>query len=114
MKSDGSLGSLLADILEASKQLNLSKRIRKLLEIVLAYGNYMNKGNRGNAFGFKMSSLNKIQDTKSSIDREVTMLHYLVDMFNKQVRVGALPPNGSGWSYSIGIGFLLRSGTVVP
>lgn len=77
---------LTADILEACKQLQLSKRIRKLLEIVLAFGNYMNKGNRGNAFGFKISSLSKIQDTKSSADREITLLHYLVELFDKQVR----------------------------
>lgn len=29
----------------------------------------MNKGQRGNAYGFKVSSLNKMVDTKSSIDR---------------------------------------------
>lgn len=37
--------------------------------MVLAFGNFMNKGQRGNAYGFKVSSLNKIADTKSSIDR---------------------------------------------
>lgn len=37
--------------------------------MVLALGNYMNKGQRGNAYGFKVSSLNKIGDTKSSIDK---------------------------------------------
>lgn len=29
----------------------------------------MNKGQRGNAYGFRVSSLNKIADTKSSIDK---------------------------------------------
>ena len=77
------------DILEGSKQLYASRKIRKLLEIVLALGNYMNKGNRGNAFGFKISSLNKIQDTKSSQDRDITMLNYLVELFDKQVRLMA-------------------------
>lgn len=46
-----------------------SKRLTQVLEVVLAFGNFMNKGQRGNAFGFKISSLNKIADTKSSIDR---------------------------------------------
>lgn len=46
-----------------------SKALTQLLEVVLAFGNYMNKGQRGNAFGFKVSSLNKLPDTKSSIDR---------------------------------------------
>jgi hypothetical protein len=46
-----------------------SKRLTQTLEVVLAFGNFMNKGQRGNAYGFKVSSLNKIADTKSSIDR---------------------------------------------
>ncbi|KAI2654205.1 Disheveled-associated activator of morphogenesis 1 [Labeo rohita] len=53
---------------KASKEILQSKNLRQLLEVVLAFGNYMNKGQRGNAYGFKVSSLNKIADTKSSID----------------------------------------------
>lgn len=53
----------------ASKEVVQSKALRQLLEVVLAFGNYMNKGQRGNAYGFKLSSLNKIADTKSSIDK---------------------------------------------
>lgn len=60
-----------AAILSASLQVVHSKRMRQILEVVLAFGNFMNKGQRGNAFGFKVSSLNKIADTKSSIDRWV-------------------------------------------
>lgn len=56
-------------ILNASKEVVRSKRLTQVLEVVLAFGNFMNKGQRGNAFGFKISSLNKIADTKSSIDR---------------------------------------------
>ncbi|XP_023780297.1 disheveled-associated activator of morphogenesis 2-like isoform X2 [Cyanistes caeruleus] len=60
-------------ILLASKELIRSKRLRQLLEVVLAFGNYMNKGQRGSAYGFKVSSLNKIVDTKSSIDSLVEL-----------------------------------------
>ncbi|XP_072356273.1 disheveled-associated activator of morphogenesis 2 isoform X1 [Scyliorhinus torazame] len=70
-------------ILLASKELCRSKRLKQLLEVVLAFGNYMNKGQRGNAFGFRISSLNKIGDTKSSIDRNITLLHYLIMIFEK-------------------------------
>ncbi|NXV84117.1 DAAM2 protein, partial [Atlantisia rogersi] len=70
-------------ILLASKELIRSKRLRQLLEVVLAFGNYMNKGQRGSAYGFKVSSLNKIVDTKSSIDRNITLLHYLIMIFEK-------------------------------
>ncbi|NWW26366.1 DAAM2 protein, partial [Falcunculus frontatus] len=70
-------------ILLASKELIRSQRLRQLLEVVLAFGNYMNKGQRGSAYGFKVSSLNKIADTKSSIDRNITLLHYLIMIFEK-------------------------------
>lgn len=53
----------------ASQEVVQSRTLPQLLEVVLAFGNYMNKGQRGNAFGFKLSSLNKIADTKSSIDK---------------------------------------------
>ncbi|KAK2166761.1 hypothetical protein NP493_1306g00020 [Ridgeia piscesae] len=71
-------------VLEASVQLCKSTKLRKVLEIVLAFGNYMNRGQRGNAAGFKVTSLNKIGDTKSSLDRKVTLLHYLVGVLEKQ------------------------------
>ncbi|KAM9315658.1 disheveled-associated activator of morphogenesis 2 isoform 1-T1 [Gastrophryne carolinensis] len=70
-------------LLMACRELTRSKRLKQLLEVVLAFGNYMNKGQRGNAFGFKVSSLNKIIDTKSSIDRNITLLHYLIMIFEK-------------------------------
>ncbi|KAJ8401230.1 hypothetical protein AAFF_G00388120 [Aldrovandia affinis] len=70
-------------ILCASREVIRSKRLTQTLEVVLAFGNFMNKGQRGNAYGFKVSSLNKIADTKSSIDRNITMLHYLIMIFEK-------------------------------
>uniref|UniRef100_A0A1A8PXK7 Dishevelled associated activator of morphogenesis 2 n=1 Tax=Nothobranchius pienaari TaxID=704102 RepID=A0A1A8PXK7_9TELE len=70
-------------ILNASMEVVRSKRLTQVLEVVLAFGNFMNKGQRGNAYGFKVSSLNKIADTKSSIDRSITMLHYLIMIFEK-------------------------------
>uniref|UniRef100_A0A8C8A1R6 Dishevelled associated activator of morphogenesis 2 n=1 Tax=Oryzias sinensis TaxID=183150 RepID=A0A8C8A1R6_9TELE len=70
-------------ILIASMEVVRSKRLTQILEVVLAFGNFMNKGQRGNAYGFRVSSLNKIADTKSSIDRNITMLHYLIMIFEK-------------------------------
>lgn len=68
----------------ASKEVVQSGSLRQLLEVVLAFGNYMNKGQRGNAFGFKVSSLNKIADTKSSIDKNITLLHYMITVLEKK------------------------------
>ncbi|KAK1138195.1 hypothetical protein AOXY_G37967, partial [Acipenser oxyrinchus oxyrinchus] len=68
----------------ASKEVLQSRNFKQLLEVVLAFGNYMNKGQRGNAYGFKVSSLNKIADTKSSIDKNITLLHYLITILEKK------------------------------
>nr|XP_046268384.1 disheveled-associated activator of morphogenesis 1 [Scatophagus argus] len=68
----------------ASREVIKSGALRQLLEVVLAFGNYMNKGQRGNAYGFKVSSLNKIADTKSSIDKNVTLLHYIITVLEKK------------------------------
>lgn len=68
------LNGLLVDCIssalgKASKEVLHSRNLKQLLEVVLAFGNFMNKGQRGNAYGFRVSSLNKIADTKSSIDK---------------------------------------------
>ncbi|NXE76491.1 DAAM1 protein, partial [Cochlearius cochlearius] len=76
--------SLLSAIRAGSKAVLQSSSLQQLLEVVLAFGNYMNKGQRGNAFGFKISSLNKIADTKSSIDKNITLLHYLITIVEKK------------------------------
>ncbi|KAM6954265.1 disheveled-associated activator of morphogenesis 1b isoform 2-T2 [Aplochiton taeniatus] len=69
---------------KASKEVLQSRNLKQFLEVVLAFGNFMNKGQRGNAYGFKMSSLNKIADTKSSIDKNITLLHYLITILEKK------------------------------
>ncbi|KAL3874321.1 hypothetical protein ACJMK2_037352 [Sinanodonta woodiana] len=71
-------------VFEGSKQMCRSRQLKKLLEIVLAYGNYMNRGQRGNARGFTLRSLNNLVDTKSSISKNVTLLHYLVEVLEKK------------------------------
>ncbi|XP_066862254.1 disheveled-associated activator of morphogenesis 2 isoform X3 [Kogia breviceps] len=70
-------------ILLASRELIRSKRLAQMLEVVLAIGNFMNKGQRGSAYGFRVASLNKIADTKSSIDRNISLLHYLIMILEK-------------------------------
>ncbi|XP_036907962.1 disheveled-associated activator of morphogenesis 2 isoform X1 [Sturnira hondurensis] len=70
-------------ILLASQELIRSKRLKRMLEVVLAIGNFMNKGQRGGAYGFRVASLNKIADTKSSIDRNISLLHYLIMILEK-------------------------------
>ncbi|CAB3227807.1 unnamed protein product [Arctia plantaginis] len=73
-------------VLRAARDMTRSRRLRALLEVVLALGNYMNRGARGNASGFRLSSLNKLADTKSSVSRNTTLLHYLVEMLETQFK----------------------------
>lgn len=74
-------------VLEASRQVARSRKLRKLLELVLALGNYVNRGNaRGNAGGFRLASLNRLVDTKSSCSKGTTLLHYLVQILESRFR----------------------------
>jgi len=62
----------------ASNQLANSASFNKLLEIILAFGNYMNSAKRGSAYGFKLETFGRLMDTKSS-DRTSTLLHFIVE-----------------------------------
>ena len=75
------------DLIFACDELVNSKKLKKVLEMVLAFGNFMNRGNRGNAYAFKLSCLNRMVDTKSSTEKEMTLLHYVVKTLESKVRV---------------------------
>jgi hypothetical protein len=55
-----------------------SKKLRRVLEIILAFGNYQNSSKRGPAYGFKLQSLDTLLDTKST-DKRMCLLHYIVE-----------------------------------
>ncbi|KAF8212513.1 hypothetical protein K438DRAFT_1663494 [Mycena galopus ATCC 62051] len=61
---------------EASQALLNAKWFKELLSLILLIGNYMNgTGLKGGAFGFRVSSINKLVDTKSV--NNTTLLHFL-------------------------------------
>lgn len=63
----------------ACEEVKRSEGLRKLLELVLLVGNYMNAGSRNaQTFGFNISFLCKLRDTKS-IDHNMTLLHFLAE-----------------------------------
>ncbi|XP_046450658.1 formin-like protein [Daphnia pulex] len=70
-------------ILSASRSLMASKKLRSFLEIVLAFGNYLNSGKRGPAYGFKLQSLDSLVDAKSG-DRKLCLLHYIIETIHKK------------------------------
>lgn len=67
----------IAAVLNASKSAKQSKKFRSVLEIVLAFGNYLNSSKRGPAYGFKLQSLDTLLDTKST-DKRICLLHYIM------------------------------------
>ncbi|VDD82067.1 unnamed protein product [Mesocestoides corti] len=62
----------------ASFNLKKSEKFKRVLELVLAFGNYMNSCRRGVAYGFRLQSLDVLLETKT-VDRQTTLLHYLVE-----------------------------------
>uniref|UniRef100_A0AAR2IKE1 Formin-like 1a n=1 Tax=Pygocentrus nattereri TaxID=42514 RepID=A0AAR2IKE1_PYGNA len=70
-------------IIAASMSIKSSSKLKKILEIVLAFGNYMNSGKRGAAYGFRLQSLDLLLDTKST-DRKQTLLHFLVNIIQEK------------------------------
>uniref|UniRef100_A0A8C8GGZ3 Diaphanous-related formin 2 n=1 Tax=Oncorhynchus tshawytscha TaxID=74940 RepID=A0A8C8GGZ3_ONCTS len=63
----------------ACEEVKKSDSFSKLLEMVLLVGNYMNAGSRNaQTFGFNISFLCKLRDTKSA-DQNTTLLHFLAE-----------------------------------
>ncbi|XP_051716825.1 protein diaphanous homolog 2 isoform X1 [Ctenopharyngodon idella] len=63
----------------ACEEVKKSEGFSMLLEMVLLVGNYMNSGSRNaQTFGFNISFLCKLRDTKST-DQNTTLLHFLAE-----------------------------------
>ncbi|XP_039975314.1 protein diaphanous homolog 1 isoform X2 [Xiphias gladius] len=70
----------VVSVTAACEEVRESKTFSRLLEIILLVGNYMNTGSRnGKAYGFSISYLCKLRDTKST-DLKQTLLHFLADV----------------------------------
>jgi len=68
----------------AAKEIRTSDKLKKFLEIVLAIGNYLNGSTpRGGAYGFKLDSLFKLADVKTT-DNTMTMMNYIVMLCEKK------------------------------
>ncbi|XP_026682784.1 protein diaphanous, partial [Diaphorina citri] len=69
---------------QACEEVKQSKKLAKILELILLMGNYMNSGSRnGGAFGFEINFLTKLSSTKD-IENKTTLLHYLVDTIEQK------------------------------
>lgn len=70
-------------IIAASMSIKSSTKLKKILEIILAFGNYMNSSKRGAAYGFRLQSLDLLLDTKST-DRKQTLMHFIVNIIQER------------------------------
>ncbi|XP_068117963.1 formin-like protein 1 isoform X2 [Hyperolius riggenbachi] len=70
-------------LIAASMSIKSSEKVKGILELILAFGNYMNSSKRGAAYGFRLQSLDVLLETKST-DRKQTLLHYLVRVINEK------------------------------
>merc|ERR1712023_44945 len=56
----------------------------KFVKIVLALGNFMNgRTARGGAYGFKLSTLTKLSDTKTT-DNKKTLMQWIVEVLDRK------------------------------
>ncbi|XP_056258602.1 formin-like protein 1 isoform X2 [Seriola aureovittata] len=73
----------LNSIIAASMSIKSSTKLKKILEIVLAFGNYMNSSKRGAAYGFRLQSLDLLLETKST-DRSQTLLQFITGIIQEK------------------------------
>jgi len=73
----------ISSVHSASKNTHNAKKFQKILEIILAFGNYMNSSKKGSAYGFRLKSLDSLAITKSS-DKKTTIVNFLVDVVNNK------------------------------
>ncbi|XP_029282034.1 protein diaphanous homolog 3-like isoform X2 [Cottoperca gobio] len=87
LQFDEQVNNLRPDILAvnaACDEVRKSRSFGRLLELVLLLGNYMNAGSRNaQSYGFDLSSLCKLKDTKSA-DQKTTLLHFLAQVSEEE------------------------------
>ncbi|CAB0007521.1 unnamed protein product [Nesidiocoris tenuis] len=68
----------------ACEEVKKSKKLSKILELILMIGNFMNSGSRnGQAFAFEISYLPKLASTKD-LENKRTLMHFLVETIERK------------------------------
>ena len=75
------IGPQLKAVISASMSIRNSDKLKKILEIILAFGNYMNSGKRGSVYGFKLTSLEALVETKSTDKDRVKFVEKILGYF---------------------------------
>ncbi|KAF1806704.1 hypothetical protein FB192DRAFT_1271756 [Mucor lusitanicus] len=78
------LGRNMTNVMDASTNLKDSQSFIDFLNIVLMVGNFLNGTNfQGGAFGIRISSINKLVDTRAT-SNDTTLLHFLCTMIEEK------------------------------
>jgi len=76
--------NLLNNVEKGLKDCNSSEAFQTALKYILEIGNFLNyKTRNGNAKAFKLTSLRKLRDARSTTNNKITLLHFIVDTFDK-------------------------------
>lgn len=68
----------------ACREIEKSKSFKKIVEVILAVGNFINGGTRrGEAYGFRLVSITKLIDTKTT-DNKTNLLQYIAALVKKK------------------------------
>ncbi|VDK87691.1 unnamed protein product [Litomosoides sigmodontis] len=74
------VSSTVGTVTNASIAVTSSKRLKQLLRMTLAVGNFLNRGKRnGNAYGFALASLRLLTEVRNSLRSDRNLLHYIVE-----------------------------------
>ncbi|XP_049850953.1 formin-A-like [Schistocerca gregaria] len=74
----------IASVIVACKEVKESLKLKKLFEIILHVGNFLNAGkNKGQAWGFKLNDLKKLTEAKTT-DNRCSLLTVLVELCQKK------------------------------
>uniref|UniRef100_A0A914V0N7 FH2 domain-containing protein n=1 Tax=Plectus sambesii TaxID=2011161 RepID=A0A914V0N7_9BILA len=72
-------------VTKSAHAVSTNKRLKQLLALVLAVGNFLNYGKRnGDAQGFTLSSLGVLIDVKNSLRVDRNLLHYLLEIIEQK------------------------------
>ncbi len=70
---------MVESVLKAFDYIKKNEKLLKWLEIILAYGNYLNgTGNRGGAYGFRLETIAKLTEVKTN-DNKRNLLQYIIE-----------------------------------
>eukprot|EP01137_Pigoraptor_chileana_P007307 Opistho-2@52723 len=91
----GEIDSHVRQLLAAVQSVKSSRAFRKLLGVILVYGNYMNGGtNRGQADGFDLEILPKLRDVRD--EKGASLYKYLVDFVKAKAPTVSMLPEELG------------------